>query len=70
MTDAFTDPKSEILLDTIDSMEEAVVAYDADGRLLVCNRAFREMYGYREDQVQPGVHFRQLARSTFNKAML
>jgi len=26
MTDAFTDPKSEILLDTIDSMEEAVVA--------------------------------------------
>ena len=62
MTDAFTDPKSDILLDTIDSMEEAVVAYDADGRLLVCNRAFREMYGYREDQVQPGVHFRQLGK--------
>ena len=28
---------------TIDSMEEALVAYDADGHLIVCNQTFREM---------------------------
>ena len=28
---------------TIDSMEEALVAYDADGHLIVCNQTSREM---------------------------
>ena len=27
----------------IDSMEEALVAYDADGHLIVCNQTSREM---------------------------
>jgi diguanylate cyclase (GGDEF)-like protein/PAS domain S-box-containing protein len=51
---------AELLLDAINSMEEALVAYDADGRLLVCNDAFKKMYGYSDAQARPGVHFREL----------
>ena len=34
---------------TIDSMEEALVAYDADGHLIVCNQTFREMWNYTKE---------------------
>jgi diguanylate cyclase (GGDEF)-like protein len=51
---------AELLLDAINSMEEALVAYDSDGRLLVCNDAFKKMYGYSDAQARPGVHFREL----------
>ncbi len=46
--------------DALDSMEEAVVVYDADGCLVTCNRSFLEMYNYSVDQARPGVHFREL----------
>ena len=49
-----------ILLDALESMEEAFVAYDADGGLIVCNKAFREMYNYTQEQARPGVHFQEL----------
>jgi len=49
-----------ILRDVLDSMEEALVAYDANGNLTTCNRGFREMYGYTAEQTRPGVHFREL----------
>ena len=50
--DASTNDAAEaaILLDAIGSMEEAFVAYDAKGRLIVCNQAFRDMYNYTEAQ--------------------
>ena len=35
--------EAAILLNAIGSMEEAFVAYDAEGRLIVCNQAFRDM---------------------------
>ena len=35
--------EAAILLDAIDSLEEAFVAYDAEGRLIVYNQAFRDM---------------------------
>ncbi len=62
MTDKhlFSNVDNDLLLLALDSMEEAFVAYDREGGLLVCNRAFRDLYGYTDDQVCPGVHFRQL----------
>ena len=36
--------------------------YDADGRLVTCNRNFRELYGYSEEEARPGVHFAELGR--------
>ena len=35
--------EAAILLNAIGNMEEAFVAYDAEGRLIVCNQAFRDM---------------------------
>lgn len=49
-----------LLFDAIESMEEAFVAYDADGCLIACNQAFRSMYNYTKEQARPGVHFREL----------
>lgn len=60
MVDPLTGDAAAVLLNAVDSMEEALVAYDADGRLLLCNRAFRAMYGYTPEQARPGVHFREL----------
>jgi len=41
-------------------MEEALVVYDSEGRLLACNQAFLDMYGYTVQEAKPGVHFRDL----------
>jgi two-component system, cell cycle sensor histidine kinase PleC len=51
---------ANVLLDAIGSMEEAFVAYDANGCLIVCNQAFRDMYNYTPEQTRTGVHFREL----------
>lgn len=44
----------------LDVLGEAFVIYDADGRLVYCNRTFRDLYGYTEEETRPGVHFRTL----------
>ena len=51
---------ANVLLDAIGSMEEAFVVYDANGCLIVCNQAFRDMYNYTPEQTRTGVHFREL----------
>ncbi|MEQ8603339.1 MAG: PAS-domain containing protein [Marivibrio sp.] len=44
----------------LDVLGEAIVVYDAAGRLVYCNSRFREIYGYSRDEARPGVHFRAL----------
>ena len=51
---------STVLFDALNSMEEALVVYGANGCLQACNRAFLEMYGYTTEEAAPGVHFREL----------
>ena len=48
------------LMDAIEYIDAAFVMYDPDGRLLVCNKQFRSMYQYTEDEARPGVHFQEL----------
>ncbi|MCA1941876.1 MAG: PAS-domain containing protein, partial [Caenispirillum bisanense] len=50
----------EHVLTALDEIHDAFVIYDRDGRLVVCNRRFRELYDYTEDEARPGVHFREL----------
>lgn len=52
--------QESILSNALNSMEEAVVVYDADGHLVTCNVSFMEMYNYTVEQARPGVHFREL----------
>lgn len=56
-----TDPDTVAkLVDALDCMEEAFVVYDKDGYLVECNRAFKRLYNYTDEQAKPGVHFREL----------
>ncbi|MCH7943219.1 MAG: PAS domain S-box protein [Proteobacteria bacterium] len=43
------------LRDAIESIAEGFVLYDAGGRLVLCNSAFRGFYGYSEVDAKPGV---------------
>lgn len=50
------------VLTALDEISDAFVIYDVDGRLVVCNRRFRDLYQYSETEAVPGVHFRDLGR--------
>ncbi len=50
------------MLEAMGNILEAIVIYDADGRLVTCNENFRRLYGYTVDEARPGVHFRELGR--------
>jgi two-component system cell cycle sensor histidine kinase PleC len=48
--------------EALEAVSEAIVIYDADGRLVTCNRNFRELYGYSDEEARPGVHFAELGK--------
>ncbi|MEZ5666890.1 MAG: ATP-binding protein [Alphaproteobacteria bacterium] len=48
------------VVEALDATSDAVVIYDADGRLVACNANFKALYGYSDDEARPGVHFRDL----------
>ena len=50
------------LSDAIDNMSEAIVVYDSDNRLVMCNGNFRDFYQYRDADVKPGMSFEDLGR--------
>ena len=50
------------LLDAIENMSEAIVVYDAEDRLVICNSKFKEIYGYSDEDVKAGVKFLDLGR--------
>ena len=60
MSDQQLQNSYEMLFDALDNMEEGLVVYDVDGYLLACNRAFRNMYSYTEQEAAPGVHCDEL----------
>lgn len=51
-----------IFAEALEAISEAIVIYDANGLLVTCNRNFRELYGYTEDEARRGVHFAELGR--------
>jgi len=44
-----------VLKDAIETIPDGFVVYDPAGGLIVCNKRFRDFYGYSEDEVSPGV---------------
>ncbi len=50
------------LRDAIESSSEGFVVYDANDRLVHCNRNWMEIYGYSDDKVGPGIHYEDLVR--------
>ncbi len=49
---------------TLDMMDAGIVLYDADDRLVLCNRDFRELYGEFLGELTPGRRFEDLLRTT------
>ncbi|MDH5353969.1 MAG: diguanylate cyclase [Gammaproteobacteria bacterium] len=60
MSNVFPKENLSILIDALDSMQEALVVYGNDGCLLTCNQAFLDMYGYSAKEAAPGTHFKAL----------
>lgn len=52
----------EAYAEAFDNSSEAIVIYDGNGLLVACNRSFRDLYGYTEEEARPGVHFAELGR--------
>lgn len=51
-----------VFAEALDNSSEAIVIYDAKGLLVACNRSFRELYNYTEEEARPGAHFADLGR--------
>ena len=52
-----------MLIDTaINNMPQGLVMFDADARVVICNKRYLEMSGLRQDQVQPGQPLIELLR--------
>ncbi|MGE6016136.1 PAS-domain containing protein, partial [Klebsiella pneumoniae] len=50
-------------LDTaLNNMTQGLVLYDAAGRLVICNRRYREMYHLTEDDTRSGCSFHDVLR--------
>lgn len=50
-------------LDTaMDTMTQGLLMFDSDGRLIVCNRSYIEMYGLSTDVAKPGISLQDLIR--------
>lgn len=50
------------LLTAIEALPEAFVIYDADDRLIICNKRYREVYGNSAASMQRGMKFEDILR--------
>ena len=54
----------ELLVESIESLSEGFALFDADERLVLANRRYREIYPWNASLIQPGVGFERLVRSS------
>ncbi len=47
----------------LDNMSQGLCMFDADERLVVCNRRYREMYGLSDQTVRPGITLTELLQA-------
>ena len=59
-----------LLADAIDSLSEPFVLFDRDDRLVLCNRAFREMNGSLPGFTEPGQTFERMSRRTVESGVV
>lgn len=52
--------QNELFHAAINNMSQALMMFDASGRLMISNRRYRDMYGLPEDAVRPGRSAREL----------
>ncbi len=52
------------LTDAIEGISDALILFDADDRLVMCNSRYREIFATVEDKLVPGLEFKKLAGLT------
>ncbi len=52
----------QLLRDVLETIPDAVAAYDSDDRLIICNSAYRETYAASADAIVPGATFESILR--------
>ena len=52
------------LTDAIEGISDALILFDADDRLVMCNSRYREIFAVIEDKLVPGLEFKKLVRLT------
>lgn len=57
----------QLLDEAIDVVDAGIVRFDADERLVFCNRRYREMYGVPPALAVPGTPFRDVLRDFFTR---
>jgi methyl-accepting chemotaxis protein len=62
--------KNSLAALALNNMTQGVVMFDADGRLVVCNDRYREMYGLSADIVKPGADLADIVRHRFKTGSL
>lgn len=60
---------NEQLYNAIETFPDGFVLYDPDDRLLMCNKAFREMWSGIDDLIKPGVYFHELAAAIESRGL-
>ena len=59
-----------LLMDALDAMSDGMVIYDADHRLVLSNRRFREFYQYTNEEAAPGTRFEDLIGYDLEKGLI
>jgi PAS domain-containing protein len=52
--------REAVLIEAMENIPAAVVVYDKNDKLIVCNAKFRELYGYSKSDAAPGVTHQEL----------
>ena len=59
--------RSRLLDSVLDNIGHGLVVYDGEGRLVVHNRRFADMYGLEQKDLVPGVHRGEIAKEMIRK---
>ena len=65
---AKTAPKTFMLHAMVDRMPEGIAIWDKDDRLVLCNQAYRDVFGRIEGCLREGVHFDDVLRAEMDAA--
>ncbi len=60
----------ERFLNSIDNLQEGIALYDADERLLFCNRRYKIRFGVAEDYTVPGARYEDIVRARVKHGFL
>ncbi|NIA67203.1 PAS domain S-box protein [Pelagibius litoralis] len=56
-----------LLSEAIESMTDGFVWFDNDGKLILCNRKYRELYPRLADELRPGAAYNDLMKLAFDR---